>query len=255
MVSKEAFPGNRVDTLIFDADDTLWPDQALYDKAEERFCSAMATLGFGKKSARTILEDMNRKHFQRHGISKMRFPTAMAEAYRRLCNKNGKYPENTIERKVFEIGNAVFKETRVFSPGVKDTLIKLKTRGFRLLLLTSGDLEVQEKKIKDLSLGRFFDVMHVAEVKDTAAYRTFIKAHNLDSNTTIMIGNSLKSDILPALEAGLKTIYIPKDTWPEHYTDYDPPNLHKFKGQYAQAGQVSDIPALLNGHMKKRRKD
>jgi len=143
----------------------------------------------------------------------LKFAEDMVIAYERLCERYGQSALAKVSDRVREVAQLVMSPPIVLLDGVEETLARLNGR-FRLLLLTKGDHEVQEDKVTRSGLRRFFDGVHVVPEKDAQVFRELVDRYGLEPERTWMIGNSPRSDINPALEAGLGAIHIPHSrTW------------------------------------------
>jgi len=200
-------------TLIIDADDTLWENNIFYEECIANFAELMATLGFDQEVAEHTLDEIERERVLRVGYAPQEFARSMVITYERLCEAYDRPVDDEVSGQALEIGRAVMGYPIVLLEGVKETLGWLNER-FRLLLLTKGDQAAQEDKVARSSLGRFFDAVHVVPEKDAQVFRDLITEYGLKSEQTWMVGNSPKSDINPAVEAGIGVIYVPhSNTW------------------------------------------
>jgi putative hydrolase of the HAD superfamily len=200
-------------TLIIDADDTLWENNIFYEECIANFAELMATLGFDQEEAEHTLDEIERERVLRVGYAPQEFARSMVITYERLCEKYDRPVDDEVSGQALEIGRAVMGYPIVLLEGVKETLGWLSER-FRLLLLTKGDQAAQEDKVARSSLSRFFGAVHVVPEKDAQVFRDLITEYGLKSEQTWMVGNSPKSDINPAVEAGIGAIYVPhSNTW------------------------------------------
>jgi putative hydrolase of the HAD superfamily len=128
-------------------------------------------------------------------------------------------------------------------PGVAETLASLQGR-YRLVMITKGDLLNQEQKLARSGLGDRFDAIEIVSEKDAGTYRRIAARHGIAVDDAVMIGNSLKSDVLPALEAGLWGVHIPYHiTW-AHERAEPPADSPRF----ARLDSIRELPGWLNGH-------
>lgn len=200
-------------TLIIDADDTLWENNIFYEECIANFAELMATLGFDQEEAEHTLDEIERERVLRVGYAPQEFARSMVITYERLCEKYDRPVDDEVSGQALEIGRAVMGYPIVLLEGVEETLGWLSER-FRLLLLTKGDQAAQEDKVARSGLNRFFDAVHVVPEKDAQVFRDLITEYGLKSEQTWMVGNSPKSDINPAVEAGIGAIYVPhSNTW------------------------------------------
>jgi len=200
-------------TLIIDADDTLWEDNIYYERCVAAFAELMAARGFEREEAEHTVERVERERIPQVGYAPEEFARSLAIAYERLCESHGRPTENEVSDAVWEIGQTVIEYPIVLLNGVAETLARLSGR-CRLLLLTKGNREVQEGKLARSGLGHLFDGVHIVPEKDAEVIRGLLTRYGLRAEQTWMVGNSPRSDINPALEAGVGAIYVPHpDTW------------------------------------------
>jgi putative hydrolase of the HAD superfamily len=198
-------------TLIIDADDTLWENEAYYQQCAAEFGELMAKLGIDPTDAKQTLDDVERVRVLLTGYGPVQFIENMVIAYQQLCERHGLSVSDEVSDGVREIGQLVMDFPITLLDGVEETLARLNGH-YRLLLLTKGDQQVQEDKVARSGLGRFFDGVHVVPEKDAQVFRELMAEYGLEPGRTWMIGNSPRSDINPALEAGIGAVHIPHST-------------------------------------------
>ncbi|MCP4540759.1 MAG: GNAT family N-acetyltransferase [Chloroflexi bacterium] len=198
-------------TLVFDADDTLWENEAYYQQCATEFGELMATLGLDPKEAKHTLDDVERVRVRLTGYGPVQFIENMVITYQQLCEQHGLPVTKEIADGVREIGQVVMDFPIVLLDGVEDTLTRFNGH-YRLLLLTKGDQKIQEEKVTRSGLAHFFDGVHVVPEKDAQVFRNLVAEYGLEPERTWMIGNSPRSDINPALEAGIGAVHIPHAT-------------------------------------------
>ncbi len=200
-------------TLIVDADDTLWENNIYYEQSIAAFVELMATLGFEREEAEHAVDDVERERIPQVGYAPEEFARSLVIAYQRLCERHGRPVEGNVSSKALEIGRAVVEYPIVLLEGVEETLARLSGR-FRLLLLTKGDRQAQESKLARSGLSHLFDGVHIVPEKDAKVFRGLLARYELAPEQTWMVGNSPRSDINPAVEAGIGAIYVPHpNTW------------------------------------------
>jgi putative hydrolase of the HAD superfamily len=200
-------------TLIVDADDTLWENNIYYEQCIAAFVELMVAQGFGRAEAERTVDIVERERTPQVGYAPEEFARSLVIAYQRLCESNDRPIEDEVSDAVWEIGRAVIEYPIVLLEGVTETLARLSDR-FRLLLLTKGDREVQESKLVRSGLSHLFDGVHIVSEKDADVIRGLVAKYGLQPEQTWMVGNSPRSDINPALEAGIGAIYVPHpNTW------------------------------------------
>lgn len=200
-------------TLIVDADDTLWENNIYYEQCTAAFAELMAAHGFGLAEAAQTADAVERERVPVVGYAPEEFARSLLVAYQRLCERYGRPVVDQVADAVWEIGQMVVDYPIVLLEGVPETLARLRDR-CRLLLLTKGNREVQESKLARSGLGHFFDGVHIVAEKDADVLRELVAHYGLRAEHTWMVGNSPRSDINPALEAGIGAIYVPHpNTW------------------------------------------
>ncbi|MFG2136855.1 HAD family hydrolase [Streptomyces sp. NPDC048650] len=205
--------------LIFDADDTLWENNVIFERVIDEFLEWMAHPELGRDGVRGVLDGIEAANALTHGYGSKVFLRSLGECVAQVRGRAATAAESA------RIAGwaAAFEGDRVeLIPQVAETLAELARR-HELLLLTKGDTEEQERKVAASGLARHFTDVRVVAEKNVATYEELIRAHALVPDTTWMIGNSPKSDILPARSAGLNAVFIPNDhTWVLEHGELDP---------------------------------
>jgi putative hydrolase of the HAD superfamily len=196
--------------LIIDGDDTLWENNVHFEQAIEDFIDFLDHSSLSREQVRAALDEVERLNSRVHGYGSAAFARNLRETYERLAEREVR-PDDLDH--VMHLGRRIVDVELELLPGVVDTLAYLKPR-HRLLLFTKGELEEQRLKVRRSGLENQFEQVVVTGEKDVAGYRELIRAHGIDVGQAWMIGNSPRSDINPALEAGLRAVYIPHThTW------------------------------------------
>jgi len=200
-------------TLIIDADDTLWENNIYYEACQAEFASLLAEQGFDPEEADRTMAVVEKERVPEVGYAPEEFARSLVVTYERLCECHGRPVDQSVAEAIFEIGLTVLDYPIVLLESVEKTLKRLDGR-HRLLLLTKGDPEVQENKLARSGLGRFFEAVHVVAEKDADVFRDLVARYDLHLERTWMVGNSPRSDINPAVEAGIGAVYVPHpNTW------------------------------------------
>lgn len=196
-------------TLFIDADDTLWENNIYFEAVVHRYCDRLALCGIAPAVARDTLLGIERIRTKSHGYGIGNFADAMREARRRLLGTIDAEEMAAIEEDCAGIRRVAME----LLPGVARTLRELCGR-HRVILLTKGDPDDQLAKVHRSGLRRFLHSVDVVKEKDAATYRDAIARHGVRPDAAWMIGNSPRSDVLPAIEAGLGAVFVPHPaTW------------------------------------------
>ncbi len=192
--------------LLMDADDTLWENNIYFEQAIHAFMTFLNHSRLSREEVRGVLDEVERLM----GYGSANFTRSLVETYRRLAEKD--LQEEDIER-VRRFGERIRTQPLQLLEGVRETLAYLSPR-HDLILLTKGDFEEQKLKVERSGIEGFFRQVVIVLEKDLATYQRLISEVGADPHQTWMVGNSPRSDINPALAAGLNAVYIPHPhTW------------------------------------------
>ena len=197
-------------TLLLDADDTLWENNRYFEEAIAGFISLLDGRRHSPGEIRAHLNRVEQQTIRRRGYGTESFRHSLLRCFEELTESR---PTAAQHRQVTGFVDAVVNAEIELLPGVHAALEALTTR-HRLILVTKGDDLEQRQKLERSGLGPFFAIVEVLKEKHDAAYREVAAKHACTARSTWMIGNSPKSDINPALLAGLHAVYIPHpSTW------------------------------------------
>ncbi|MGD2164573.1 MAG: HAD family hydrolase [Anaerolineae bacterium] len=200
-------------TLLIDADDTLWENNIHYEDCVADFVELMVREGFDAGEVEETADAVERRRIPEVGYAPEEFARSLVITYQRLCERHGRSVRDEVSEAAMQIGLRVVRYPIILLDGVETTLSQLSER-YQLLLLTKGDRATQEDKVVRSGLGHFFDAVHVVEEKDADVFRDLIELHGLHPRRTWMVGNSPRSDINPAVEAGIGAVFVPHpNTW------------------------------------------
>jgi putative hydrolase of the HAD superfamily len=206
-------------TLLIDADDTLWENNVYFERAIAAFISYLDHHTYSPAEVREALNAVERETILAHGYGLTSFTRSLVTCFERLSPDP--MPEEKRER-VVGFARTISEQEIELLPGVADTLAELATR-HHLILMTKGNHAEQADKLARSGLAEFFNAVEIVPEKDPPTYRAIIARHELAAHTTWMIGNSPKSDINPALAAGLHAVFLfHKDTWVLEHAEVDP---------------------------------
>jgi putative hydrolase of the HAD superfamily len=212
----------RTQTLLFDADDTLWENNIYFERAIAAFISYLDHHIHTPEEVREQLNLCERATIAAFGYGLNSFRRSLVTCFERLSS-SPITPEK--HERIVSFAQSIAEQEIELLPGVPETLSQLAQR-HRLLLVTKGDPDEQRDKLERSGLAPHFTAVEVLAEKHEAAYRRIVEAHGCEPHATWMIGNSPKSDINPALAAGLNAVFIPHDfTWVlEHEVVSAPPD-------------------------------
>jgi putative hydrolase of the HAD superfamily len=196
--------------LLIDADDTLWENNIYFERAFDEFVAYLDHSALTPPEVRAVLDEMEAANAKIHGYGSLNFGRNLRQCYEHLTERAVR-PEDV--RTVMAFAERILECPMETITGVPETLEYLHTR-HDLTLFTKGNPEEQKLKIDRSGLGPYFRHTAIVKEKDTAAYRLLVEERRLDPARTWMVGNSPKSDINPAMEAGLNAVFIPHaHTW------------------------------------------
>lgn len=207
--------------LIIDADDTLWATNVIFEGIIEAFLDWLAEPAAVRMSTRALLDEIEIANAARYGYGSKVFVRTLGECLERLRRQ----PLTAAQtRHIAALASPLTKrDVRPFA-GVEETLAALARR-HRLLLLTKGDAGEQAAKLEASRLKSYFQAVHIVPEKNARTYRDLVRRHRLSTELTWMIGDSPKSDILPAISSGLNAVLIESDhPWSGDYAELDASN-------------------------------
>ena len=191
--------------IAFDADDTLWPNQPHFDHVEAQLLQILEPYA-DTATINARLYDVQRANMSLFGYGAKSFMLSMIETTIQL---SGGAVVGAEIQQIMDMGKDLLRFSIEPLPDVVEVLTELKERGHQLLILTKGDLFDQESKIARSGLGDFFDYVEIVSEKDEPTYRRLFARLGATPANFLMIGNSLKSDILPVAKLGFPAIHVP----------------------------------------------
>ncbi len=224
-------------TIGFDADDTLWHNERNFRLTEERFTDLLADYS-DKDNLTERLLAAERRNLRLYGYGVKGFTLSMIETAIEVTE--GKAPASVIGE-ILEAGRTMLSHPVEPLPHVEETLQALKG-SFRLVLITKGDLFDQERKVAESGLGDHFDAVEIVPEKTAETYRTLFARHGDGPGRAMMVGNSLKSDVVPALDAGSHGVHVPYEiTWALEHAD-----IPAGRNRFHQVAHLGELQALLS---------
>lgn len=217
------FPAGQ--NLLIDADDTLWENNVYFERVIAAFISYLDHKTHTPAQVREALNATERESILAHGYGLHSFTHSLITCFQRL-SESPVTDEN--RRRIRSLAGTIASQEIELLPGVAETLAELSNR-HRLILMTKGNHAEQADKFSRSGLEPFFRAVEIVPEKDPSAYAAVVARHELTPHTTWMIGNSPKSDINPALAAGLHAVHLfHKGTWVLEHAELDTPR----DGQY-----------------------
>lgn len=191
-------------TLLIDADDTLWENNIYFERAIAGFISYLGHRKYTREQVREKLNEVERENVRQHGYGLTSFRRALVTCFERL-SAEPVTPEK--HDRIMSFAQSIADQEIDLLEGVAETLPQLASR-HRLILMTKGNEAEQADKLARSGVARHFSAVEIPREKDPDAYRMVCSKHSLAAATTWMIGNSPRSDINPALACGLHAVYI-----------------------------------------------
>ena len=196
--------------LLIDADDTLWENNIYFEQAFDRFCELLDHSTLRPDQVRAALDAIEIENNKIHGYGAHNFVRNLRQCFEKLVERE---PGRTHFEEIASYAHSITAMPIELMPGVAETLPILSMR-HELTLFTKGEHSEQSSKFARSQLGRHFTHCEIVKEKNRDAYRDLVERRHLDPQRTWMIGNSPKSDINPALAAGLSAVYVPHArTW------------------------------------------
>jgi len=226
----------RITTVGLDADDTLWHNEGIFRLTQDRFLALMADHA-DSEALQTRLREVEKRNLRLYGYGVKGFTLSMIETAMELTDNNA--PGRLIAE-ILAAGREMLDHPVETLPGVDQALAQL-SEGYRLVLITKGDLLHQETKLAASGLGELFAAVEIVSEKDASTYERVFARHGTGAAQAVMCGNSMRSDILPALEAGAYAAHVPYPLIWEHEMA-DAPQGHP---RFAELAAITDLPAWV----------
>ncbi|QHS56688.1 HAD family hydrolase [Mucilaginibacter sp. 14171R-50] len=226
----------NIKVIAFDADDTLWVNEPYFRQTEEQFCTLLSSYASQHELERELLK-IEIANLSLYGYGIKGFVLSMIEAAMKIT-------QNTLSIEVvgeiIELGRQMLNQPIELLDGVEEVLETLKSK-YRLVVATKGDLLDQERKLKKSGLNPYFHHIEIMSEKDDANFLKLIKHLDIKPDELLMVGNSLKSDVMPVLNIGGHAVHVPYHiTWAHEQIEHSIDN-ERFKS----AVTIKDILAYL----------
>jgi len=197
-------------TIIIDADDTLWENNVFFEKSIAHFIAELEYLGYTPDYVRHILNETERRNIRQHGYGVRSFRRSLEETYVKLA---GNMARREVVKEIEKMSGELENTPPQILEGVPETLAYLAKR-HRLILLAKGEAAEQAGKVERSGLQSYFDAIEIVMDKDIAVFKRLVEEFKIVKSQGWMVGNSPATDINPALQAGLNAVFIPHaSTW------------------------------------------
>jgi putative hydrolase of the HAD superfamily len=227
---------HNLTAIGFDADDTLWQNEQFFRFTEDRFKALLGDYADAELSGARLLQT-ERRNLDRYGFGIKGFTLSMIETAIEVTD--GRVPAPVIGE-ILAAGREMLAHPVEALPHARETLQAL-AGDYAIVLITKGDLFDQERKLAQSGLGELFDAVEIVSGKDAATYRRIFARHADGAERAMMVGNSLKSDVVPAIEAGGWGVHVPHDlTWALEHAEA-PVGAPRFRA----IGDLGALPALV----------
>jgi putative hydrolase of the HAD superfamily len=225
------------DVIAFDADDTLWHTERLYAEAQKKLDSLLSPY-IHDESVEKQLYAMEMNNLETYGYGIKSFTLSMIETSIQVTH--GQIAGKEIQQ-IIEIAREMLNAEVQLLDEVEETIQKL-AESYRMIIITKGDLLDQESKLVRSGIDQYFEALEVVSAKTADVYRNLLQRYKIDPAKFLMVGNSVKSDVLPVLEIGGQAVYIPyMITWAHENVDDQP----MVEDGYYELERIGQLPQLL----------
>ncbi|QYX57311.1 HAD family hydrolase [Roseovarius sp. SCSIO 43702] len=226
----------KLTTVGFDADDTLWHNERFYRLTQERFAELLAPYTNADRLIER-LQTSERRNLGHYGFGIKGFVLSMIETA--VDVTGGRVPGHVIGT-LLEVGQEMLNHPIDLLPHAEEVVREVAAT-YRIVLVTKGDLLHQERKLARSGLGDFFDAVEIVSDKTTPVYARIFDTHGAGAANAAMVGNSMRSDVLPVIKAGGWGIHVPQElTW-----TYEMLNAPRSEPRFREIADLSALPALL----------
>lgn len=227
----------NITTVGLDADDTLWHNETIFRLTHDRFVGLLADHA-DRTALESRLAETEKRNLQLYGYGVKGFTLSMIETAMEMTG--GEAPASVV-REILAAGREMLAHPVETLPGVEEALAIL-SESYRLVLITKGDLMDQERKLAASGLGDLFAAVEIVSEKDRHTYERVFGRHGTGADEAVMVGNSMRSDVLPALQAGAWAVHIPYSiTWAHEVAQA--PRDHD---RYGELDSITDLPCWIS---------
>jgi putative hydrolase of the HAD superfamily len=241
--------------ILFNLDDTLVECNKYFKMVVDQFAHTMAEWF---QDHRITVDQIKQKQLEfdlksvaQYGITSEHFPQSFVDTYAFFCASFGMKMDPTRAKQLEQMGKSVYDYAAEPMPDMYDTLEQLKQDGHKLYLHTAGDEAIQQKKIAQLELSVFFENrIFISRFKNTAALSHIVTSMRFEPTETWMIGNSLRTDVMPGLELGVQVIYIPvAEDW-----QYNMVNIDRIsQGKFLTLASLKMVPEAIRDYVQQKK--
>jgi putative hydrolase of the HAD superfamily len=232
-------------TIIFDLDDTLIHTSYFYGLAVQEYSEVIERQDLDPEAAIRTLWEIDNAKISKIGFAATRFPSSMQEAYDDRCEAEGVRPSVRTRNELGNIGRKAVHHPVVFIDGALETLATLKSQ-FQYVLATRGDAIIQQQKIDSSDLKEFFpqENIHILHNKGPDEYQRILDFHNLVREHTWIVGDSIRSEINPALQLRLRCVHIPYQNLLDFKWPYD--QMQPISEDFDRLTSIAELPVFLS---------
>lgn len=229
---------SKIKIIAFDADDTLWVNEPYYRGIEKKYTDLLSAYLPENEINKRLLETET-KNIHLYGYGVKGFVLSMIETALQITEKQ---ENNQLIEKIIALGKELINVPLVLLEGVKESLQEIKKQGIKMVLATKGDLLDQERKLSNSGLENCFDHIEIMSNKKESDYQKLLNRLNVLPEEFLMVGNSVKSDVLPVLALGAYAIHIPyHTTWAhENVQNHAQDDIH-----FKEISAISEILPII----------
>jgi putative hydrolase of the HAD superfamily len=223
-----------VEVVGLDGDDTLWRNEEYFADTQRAFRARLAGYVGDDVDLDDRLNTTERANLELFGYGVKGFTLSLVETA--IEASSGRITASDIQQ-LLDLGKALLRRPVALLEGVAETVPRLAER-YRLIVITKGDLWNQEQKLAGSGLAELMWRIEIVAEKDTATYKRILDQHDIDPSRFVMVGNSVRSDVLPVLEVGARAVHIPHEhTWIQELAEHD--------GSVPTLDSILDLPSWL----------
>lgn len=236
-VNMQTIKQKKYKVIGFDADDTLWVNEPYFREAEQNFCDLLAVYA-SQEAIISALYDTEMQNLAPYGYGIKAFVLSMIETAQQLTSD---HPPKGLITQIVNIGKEMLNRPVELLDGVAEVLATLHDASYKLIVATKGDLLDQERKLMKSGLEKYFHHVEIMSDKQPANYRKLLAHLDISGKDFLMVGNSMKSDIIPVVEAGGHAVYIPFHTvWAYEVAEKTAAELN-----FHEIGHIHELLTLL----------